>query len=181
MRKRAFTYVELGAVVLLIAMFAALVMPNLIALQHSREIRSFYTDVVRFVRSAREMAIARNQTLELRVGQGDSFEIVVPATEEAEAQVLETKELPQELRFGSFRLDGQESTAETWSVRFYFDGAAQSAMAEILEGNASRTLRIGSRDARVDLLQGNMPDEEPDEWEAGQIEIRQQTEAAPAP
>ncbi len=65
-RKKGYTLIEMMVVTLILALFAALITPNLVNIQESQARRAFSTKVVDLAGNAREMAISRHAIVYLQ-------------------------------------------------------------------------------------------------------------------
>lgn len=172
--RKGFTYVEMGAVILLIALFAAIVLPHMLQVERAAEARAFRSDLVNLVKEGRERAIADGRTSVLRMEDGgDALELVHLANEEeSEDAVLRTLDLLADAEVTASRRNGEDTTDETFELRLYPDGRSDRGSVEFDDATSTFTLTVDAK-GRAEIQDGATPEDADDRWEAGQIEIRQ--------
>ena len=68
-KRNGYTLIEMMVIVVLLALFSAMVAPNLIAMRDSQQRRALYTEVADLAGTARELAISNSATMYLTVDQ----------------------------------------------------------------------------------------------------------------
>ncbi len=66
-RRKGYTLIEMMVIVVLLALFSALIAPNYISMRDGQQRRALYTGVADLVGSAREMAISKSTTMYLQI------------------------------------------------------------------------------------------------------------------
>ena len=66
-RRNGYTLIEMMVIVVLLALFSALIAPNYISMRDGQQRRALYTGVADLVGSAREMAISKSSTMYLQI------------------------------------------------------------------------------------------------------------------
>ena len=117
MRRRAFTLIEIIVVCTIIALFSALVLPNVVALKASRERDATYSAVLDLAQRGREAAIQSGHTYTLRLEES-GMRVVLEPEEETGA-------------FASNREAGKMASAEPEKVKTVPHGLGLS------QGNAA--------------------------------------------
>lgn len=170
---RAFTLIELSVLVLLIALVAAAVAPNLAALKRSRVEREFPIALRRFAVEARERAISSGTPLALTFGdQLQVLSLVQVSTDGTGNQPLKQLSLTSELQTGRLELAGSESNSADWILRFFPDGTSDGGGVEFTRGNQTFCLVVDAATGASRLLDGQLPDTLGQRWQAGEIEHR---------
>lgn len=158
---RGATYVEISAVIFILALFAAVVSPSFTRASVSQQATKFYAEALSVCKDARERAISQGQPVQVSVNDQES---AVTASLIGDAQedgsTLATAQMPDAIR---------TVDASGWSVVFNPDGTADPDSVEFGEGDITRFLVV-ERDGSV-KWQNEPPDEET-RWEAGTIESR---------
>lgn len=188
--RRAFTLIELGVVVLIVLLFAALVVPSIVRDKEALEHREAYNKAYQLALRARVEAISSGLPHQLSFDDGESTLKVdrmdQPSTTSTTGQIQPTATLDEEqatmvasVRFpngvsvGSVRLGTNETSVSEWKLRFYPDGTTDGGGAELNEGNQTKLLKI-EKDGRVTLNDGHFGDPLEDLWQAGDYDRRTQ-------
>lgn len=173
--QRGYTLIEMIVVITILAVMAALIIPNFLAMKRSREIRDVESALIRLPSEARIEAQRSNTPVTLRV-DGDDLVMERSSTlEEPDPVEVQRLELPEAIRVDAARLGTESSDLGSWVWTVYPDGSAESAGLEFLEGESSRHSLIfpakSSDSSR--WLEGELPlDEENERWTAGELEQR---------
>jgi prepilin-type N-terminal cleavage/methylation domain-containing protein len=175
-RKRqasAFTLIEVTVVILVIAIMAALVLPNMVAIEESRQRRAAEATLQRLPAEAREESRRLKAPVTLRV---DGDDLVMERWFVGEDAGRDPEEVKRISLYGGVKIanvrQGSESISpEEWEWTAYPDGSAPSANLEVTEGDNTKMLYFPSEgDARW-LADG---EEDPSEggWSAGEVVVR---------
>ncbi|MFZ4508340.1 MAG: GspH/FimT family pseudopilin [Fimbriimonas sp.] len=174
---KGFTLIELSVVILLIALFAAAIVPNLGRQKDARLEAQFYEGARRLAVVARNRAIQSGTTMVMKYDDATQTLEVVPdtsgANNDTSETVLDQVQTPQtqgnsSMRAQTFVLEGADSNASEWQISFFGDGRATAGS---IQFNSGRTLQI-SANGMAQLIEGSVSTE-PESWEAGQLEQRQ--------
>jgi prepilin-type N-terminal cleavage/methylation domain-containing protein len=165
---RGFSLIEMGVVVLIVALLAALVMPNVARQRDSFERRQFYSELYRFAAGARESAIREQATLALVLDSGGRRIALFEETLEGENE-RSSVELPEGIDSSSSRMDGQ--AGGEWRVRFYPDGSSDGGGIELTDNGRVRALEI-QPNGSVRMIDGNIEAVGEEKWPAGDYEKR---------
>ena len=176
MKRRGFTLIELSVVIVLIALFAATILPKLNILRESQQAAAFRTDLVRFFRDAREKAISNQRTVEVRMN-GQSWQMSQVATDTGDGDVTEEDSLrslsmPSGASMSEFRLNKEDVSADDFLIRCFPDGTVSDASMEMTQDEAIYVLRVNGATGRVSLRRGELADENEESWPAGELEKR---------
>lgn len=182
-RTRAgFTLVEMTVVTAILAMMAALVVPNLVSLKRSRDIRDAEAALSRLPVEARNEARKAGVPVTLRI-EGDAIVMERPVTipsstggvPEEDGTVEETRRVrfAQDVEVEAARLRSEDIDPSVWIWQVYPDGTAEEAALTFREGERRRTLTLPV-DAAVlaRWTDGEMPPAEIERWPAGEVEQR---------
>ncbi len=180
-----FTLIEVMVVLTVLLLFVSLVTPKIVSQQSARQKRESYNQVLRLAMRGREEAILNGQTYQLQYRDGSGQVALVrqpvsqstvtaaaPTADSAAPEDVSSVTLPQEIRGSVFQLEGNSVEAADWKVSFFPDGKSEGGTAELVEGNAIRTLVIG-KDGSAKLQDGQAPQGVQDQWQAGELEHRQ--------
>ncbi len=75
-KRQGYTLIEMMVVTLFLALFAAVVVPNYVAIRDGQRRRAFYTSVVDLAGNAREMAITHNATMYLQADTSQNMIVI---------------------------------------------------------------------------------------------------------
>lgn len=172
--RRGFTLIELSVVIIVIAMFAAIVTPRLLAVRETTQSATFRMNVVRFFLDARERAIQQRTTLEV-AWDGNAFSLTDPAaeTDETEAEPSRRFALGQNATLAGTRIRGEDVSEDEWVAKFHADGTATDAAIQLDAGGADLTLVIDGESGKTRLERGTLDDLPERNWPAGEIEKRE--------
>jgi type II secretory pathway pseudopilin PulG len=185
-RGAAFTLVEMTVVVTILALMAALVVPNLVAIRDGQRARAWAADVLRLPTEARNEARRAGVPVTLRV-DGDALvmqrppapEPGEPADTEAEPQEVRRLDFPEGVTLEAGRRGRDAADAATWDWVVYPDGSADSGGLEFGTGGGGgsadghRTLLLPARASDEPRWQDGPLREDADErWQAGNLVTR---------
>lgn len=168
--RRGYTLIEMIAVTVILALVAAVVVPNLGTFKDGQTRRSFINGLPRLADQARVSAVTSGQTIEV-VYDGNSLAIQRPATDEDEANSMSREQLPAGIEVSKFQLKGEESSPEEWAVSFYADGTCDSGGLELDEGGRPIAVIFRPKSASVLVQNGALGDLPPDRWQAGELAV----------
>lgn len=171
--RRGFTLVELSVVIVLIALFAATILPKLVVVRDSQRAAAFRTEITRFFREARENAVTRRAVIEVRY-DGDSWEMVqLPSeTEDAEEEQLSQLGMLVGTSATAFRMNDADVAADEFLVRCYPDGTVTDAVLEWGGEGETYVLNLDGPSGRVTMRRGTIENQAEEDWPAGEIEKR---------
>jgi prepilin-type N-terminal cleavage/methylation domain-containing protein len=172
MRRRGFTLIEMTVVITVLAVMAALVLPNMVAIQRSRELRLLKASIQRLPQEAKQEARKSNAPVVLRVDGDDLVMERIPVGDEAGNDPVEIRRvaLNDAIRVERARQGEETIDLASWEWRVYPDGSCPSANLEFTEGDISEALIIeAAGDAH--WATGDEADME-QQWAAGDIETR---------
>jgi len=171
--RRGFTLVELSVVIVLIALFAATILPKLVVVRDSQRAAAFRTEITRFFREARENAVTRRAVIEVRY-DGDSWEMVqLPSeTEDAEEEQLSQLGMLAGTSATAFRMNDADVAADEFLVRCYPDGTVTDAVLEWGGEGETYVLNLDGPSGRVTMRRGTIENQAEEDWPAGEIEKR---------
>jgi prepilin-type N-terminal cleavage/methylation domain-containing protein len=170
--KKGFTLIEISVVIVLLALLAALIMPNLVAVKASRERNAFRSELRRLAVSAREDAILRSSIRVLRYEDGSNAFLTSTVSEDGTpADSGRSVALPEGVRVDSFRVGAREVAGGEWEMRFQIDGSTEGGGVELSDGAFVYSLRF-AEDGTVRLLEEELPNLSDERWSAGSYEQR---------
>jgi len=162
----------MSVLIVVLAMLAGLVLPNLPNLKRSREHRDFRLAVRRLASQAREEAILSKSPVILRADEADGRLVVEREAEDgSQGSVLASARAPAGVQFERFILATGDVNAAEWSLRFQPDGRAEGGGLE-LSFDGDRFYLLVRPNGAGESGWGEAPLVEVDEWEAGELERR---------
>lgn len=173
MSKRAFTYIELSVVILVLVLLAALVAPSMRSLVQSER----YRESVRTLRDlgarASQAAIEQGATQVVSYDDGGDELLVGPLGEDGvDPERAVPVALPEGMEATQF-VSGRHVVGPTdWRIQFYPDGTNDGGGLELLAGSEPMSLRFDPTSGRSRLERGSLPEPQTERWQAGEIEQR---------
>lgn len=172
MRRQGFTLIEMSVVITVLVVMAALVLPNMVAVQRSRDMRLLKARIQRLPQEAAMEARRSNSPIVLRV-DGDALIMErIPVGEEAGDDPVEIRRVPMngDIRAERVRQGQQIIDLASWEWRVFPDGSHPAVNLEFAEGERTEALVIeAAGDAYWST--GDAVEQE-QEWAAGDIETR---------
>lgn len=172
-RASGFTLIEVSVVIVVIAAMAVLVLPNMVAIEQSRQRRAAESALQRLPAEAREESRRLKAPVTVRV-EGD--ELVMERWFVGEDAGREPEEIKRISLYGSVKIEnvrqGSESySPDEWEWTAYPDGSSPSANLEVTEGESTKMLYFPPDGDGRWLLDG---EEDPTEggWDAGEVQVR---------
>lgn len=160
-------------VIVLVALLASSIAPQLSAMKRSRIEREFPIAALRLALTARETAITDGQAVSLMFGeQLRRMQVVRTDAESGTDNALFEITLSPEVETGRLDLAGRESNSSDWRLAFYPDGTCDGGGVEFRRGNQSFALVIDPASGAARIIDGQLPDTTGDRWQAGEIEHR---------
>lgn len=171
--RRGFTLVEVTAIIVIIALFAAMVAPNLASMKASRDHRAFFEKTSQIFAVARAKAIELKKPIEVHLddAKNELFLAQVDAdgnTTEVGARVA----LPSEMRVDELRQGTQTVSSGEWKPVFYPDGSSERSGIQVSEGDRTTSFVV-SKLGFMQQLDGTLPDASLEKWTAGDYVRRQ--------
>ncbi len=192
-RRRGFTLVELGVVCIIIVTMTAVIIPNMLAIQRSRNVWQFEQAIQRLVASSIEEAINRNREMVLTFDDGKNQFLLSTeaasqdssgapigsgsptslngAADDQERKVVASVILPSGTTVQQYQKAGQASNSGEWQIHFFPDGTCEGGGIELSENGATRTLYIDPRGSYT-FSEKALPDPSTQEWTAGDFQRR---------
>ena len=192
-RRRAFTLIEMVVVTMIILIMAGLILPNMVAITQSREMRSELAALQRMPTEARNEAAKARQVVDLKM-DGDYL-----VMEKTDPQTQETTEIKR-LQIGSQFLaetaqlqvvgvptvlmqnNSGSTDVASWKWSAYPDGTADSGgiTFEVGPKRTQQSLYIPA-DGEARWVTGPLPQPTEQAWTAGDLEQRSSTSTSTTP
>ncbi|MBC7807667.1 MAG: type II secretion system protein [Akkermansiaceae bacterium] len=174
-RRRGYTLIEMIVVITILALMAALIIPNFLAMKRSRDIRDAEAALIRLPAEARIEAQRSGSPVTIRV-EGEGLVLDRSATaEEPDPVEVKRLKLPDGIRLDAARSGTETTDLSSWQWVVYPDGSAESAGLEFVEGDSARhSLMLPAKPGESSRwLEGGLPQEdESGRWTAGELEQR---------
>ncbi|MBX7134916.1 MAG: type II secretion system GspH family protein [Fimbriimonadaceae bacterium] len=172
MLRRAFTLIEMLAVILVVAMIAAIAMPNLASMVKSGRQRNFLQSLERMTVDAQQSAMSTRSTVTLSVQNG-SLVAETGTTNTTDGRPVARLEAVEGISIDKYRLGTEEVGDGDWQVKFYADGTSDSAGLELTDASGAQwSFLIDPKKGRGHLGQGELPVDSGDKWPAGDYVAR---------
>lgn len=167
-----FTLIEATAVVTVLALLAALVIPNVVAIKRSREVQTLKSSVLRLPAEALNEARRSKKAVTLRADGTDT--LVMERAGAADEDPTEVKRLTlgTELRLDAAQSEGNPVDLGVWEWRVYPDGSAIPGRLELAEGNRILSLRLPGEGELPRWIATNAAEAGEERWSAGELEQR---------
>lgn len=161
-------------VIVLIALFAAVTTPRLLAMRDGADLRAFRWEAENVFQAAREAAISRGRPVRVALAEGSG---AIQAVDQAGGEsgqdlTVSSAEFPVGVSLIAVRRSGTEVDLTTWEVWFYPDGTATEAAAQFDIAGEPLSVTIAPGTAIVHATRGELPEPGQDTWEAGELEQR---------
>jgi type II secretion system protein H len=168
-KQHGFTLIELIVVLFVLVLLTTAIVPRVVALQKSRHLKDVEANIIRLPAEARNEAVRSGTPVQIRI---DGTALVMERAPTG-GQTEEVKRVPlgRDLEVGSAETGGQPADAGSWLWTIYPDGSAEAGGIEFTEGAAHKSLLLAS-DGSTRWVSGDLPDDLPERWPAGQLETR---------
>ncbi len=152
MRKRGFTLIELSVVIVILAMMAALVVPNIATAITGGRSRLYVQSVSDIVRQAREEAVFRKATVSLNRTDDGAFQL--STNQDGQTTQIKQTQTSADVTASAFESGGQSMSEGDWTVKFYADGTCDGGAFQLDANGASAAYRIRRSDGHLSITQG---------------------------
>ena len=171
-RTSGFTLVELGVIVLVIALLSALVVPRMSVAKRSINAKLSLDAVQRLASRARETSISSGRPVSMSFNETDRQFELKQQSDTGDENVVGSAALPDDFTANRFAAGESDMSSTDWKVTFYPDATSDGGTIELDEGGILRTLVIGSKSGLAKWQDGATPDNQDNRWQAGEIERR---------
>lgn len=177
-RHAGFTLIEMVVVTAILAMMAALIVPNLVAIHRSQAIRAAQADILRLPTDARNEAMKSGMPVILRVN-GNNLELDRWAESDTDydpqnpqqTQPYRSVSLGGDIQVDTAQQNGNSADTASWRWIAYPDGSAFSAGLTFRVGGSGRgSLWIPANGGQPEWRGGDLPDTTNDKWTAGELQ-----------
>lgn len=174
LRSRGFTFIELSAVIVILALVATGVMINLPAGLRGDQVRGFRIGLTRIAAQARQDAISGGAPVSVTFDEsGGRLQAGAQSTDRQTS--TNSVRMPDGFSAREFQLEGANSTAPEWVLRFYPDGTCDSGAIEFAgDGLETVTVVFDPKTGSARVSDSALADvvTAPERWEAGEMELR---------
>ncbi|MBI5706231.1 MAG: hypothetical protein HZC36_04500 [Armatimonadetes bacterium] len=183
-RQRGFTFIEMGAIIVIVVLGAMTAVASIAAAQRGEELRAFKADVKRLALLGREQAVSSGTTVTLAISSSESGlelrQSQVGAEGEESVSRLNQIQLPEGVSQRNFQIQGETVDSNLWAVRFFADGTCDQAAIEFWDGEDQPfSATFDPKTGRAKVTDGQIQIEQEDKWQAGELEIRGQNGGTP--
>jgi Tfp pilus assembly protein FimT len=168
---------EMTIVITLLALFAALIIPNLASEKSGREARQFFVKARNLMLEAKTRALSDGITRTIRLDDTGGRLVVerVSAGDGLDEEQTTTEEraldLPDGVTGSAFRVEKDDSTSAEWDIRFFADGKARAGGVSFTSNDRVISLTV-DKEGLVKQIDGPLPDATDETWDAGGFEQR---------
>ncbi|MCX6360704.1 MAG: type II secretion system protein [Armatimonadetes bacterium] len=175
MRRRAagqcgFTIIEMNAVVAVLLLATAIVVPNLVMIRRSRERDDVMAKLARAPLAALNTAQTSGDPVRMTVAEDALVVEQMPIG--GEAQEVSRVSFANWFTLDSQQQAGSQIDQGQWEWWAYPDGRAAEASLTFVDGADVRTLTL-TKEGRAYWLRGEPAEKGETEWTAGEIEVRE--------
>ena len=171
---RGFTLIELTVVIFILLLISAAVVPNVLSIGLSRDLKNREARLARLPAEARNEAVRIGKPVRLRVEDTALVMEQVPANTTDKAQKIKQVNFGKSIQVDSVQLSGQPSDMGAWRWTVYPDGSAENGGIEFVEGKVRKSLLLSS-DSDARWVSGGLPEQSPEHWPAGRLHQRGQS------
>ncbi len=159
-------------VITVLAIFAALIVPNLLNESRGREARQFFSKARNLMLEARSRSIGDQQTRTVRVDESGG-RLIVERIDQTSLETVEDKtlDLPEGVAGSAYRMADLESNSAEWEVRFYADGKSSGGGVTFTTNSRPISI-IVDKSGAIRQVDGELPDTQDESWDAGGYEQR---------
>jgi Tfp pilus assembly protein FimT len=163
----------MGVVIIVLAMFACLVVPNMLANSEGQKERLVKPRLEALVSLGRSMAASRRETVTLTYDSQDkAFVLSTGSTTDNEGTQASKAALPDSVTIARMTLKGDEVGESDFSVQFRPDGTADEAGVEFDAKRGTFSWFIGENRSDDAVSDSELSEKPETKWEAGEIEHR---------
>ncbi|MEQ1823752.1 MAG: prepilin-type N-terminal cleavage/methylation domain-containing protein [Fimbriimonadaceae bacterium] len=165
--RRGYTLIELSAVIVVLALLAVLITPNLGRSLVANQRRGYRAGVLRLIEDAKMRAAQLGTTITLRSGENGGFQLSSRNTD-GEETVLQSLDAVDGIETsGLFLKDGTENGSD-WAVNFYPDGSCDGGSIDLAENGSEIRYQIKPATGMVAIVSTDTEIQE-DRWQAGEF------------
>jgi prepilin-type N-terminal cleavage/methylation domain-containing protein len=180
-RQRGFSFIEVSAVIVVLALLAAIILPRLANARRSFELTTYRASLNTMATEARRRALQTGQPQTVRF-DGNALALSSGTVQDQDTQTTDadgtTTEAirrlttPEDTSWVAFRRRNEDVTQDDWRLTCYPDGSCDEVAAEFTQSGRRWLFRTEPRSGRPIITEGNLSDLESTSWEAGDIERR---------
>jgi len=167
--RRAFTFVEMTIVIVLVALFATLLLPRASVFQDSVKAQALLVDMRRTVDDAGNRAVSLRQPVVIRVSTTEVT--LATSDDEGTENVFKRTPLGNGTSVTASQVNGTDVSSDEWLMKVFPDGQCSAASLEVHTPTGDLTL-MRDVDGKPVWKKGKLADQPQDRWEAGTIEQR---------
>ena len=172
MLRRAFTLIEATVVIMVLALLAALVVPNVVAIQRSQAVRTLEQKVLRLPAEALNEARRNKKAVTLRAEGSDTLVLELAGDEGAAPTEIKRLTLSADLRLDAAHSKGESVDLASWEWTVYPDGSATPGRLDLAEGSKILSLRLPENGELPRWSTASSTEAGDERWSAGELEQR---------
>lgn len=169
MHRRGFTMIEMSVVIVVLALLAITVLPNVGSAVEANRRRDYRMSVPRMIGEAHNYAVRQGQTVTMRADTDGAFEVTTET--EGEESTLRSLSPVSGVEVDSLLAADGSDPGSDWALNFYPDGTTDGAVIELNDSGAIFRYQVLKNSGKVRLIGEDTP-LEADKWEAGDLAVR---------
>lgn len=169
-KSSAFTLVELSVAVVVLVIIVMAIVPTGAMWLKGTERSRFRSQALALLEEGQSQAVARRSTMEVSVS-GTTLTLQQPQTADGETSALiRTLSLPADTNFGqAWRKEAAEAS-EAFVISYYPDGTVNAGALEVNFPDGSQQVLMVNAAGKASWA--TAPPTEPENWDAGSLEVR---------
>jgi prepilin-type N-terminal cleavage/methylation domain-containing protein len=169
MLRRGFSMVEMTVVIVVLALMAAAIMPNVGTAVEQNRRRNYRLAVPRLVGEAQNYAIREGQTVTMRADTDGAFTLVTEA--EGEENTINELTPVEGVDIDALLTADGSDPGSDWQINFYPDGSSDGGVIELSDAGAPFRYQVLKSSGKVRRIGEDTP-LEAEKWEAGNLAVR---------
>jgi prepilin-type N-terminal cleavage/methylation domain-containing protein len=170
-KARGYTLIEMIVVVTILALVAAMVMPSLASMKATSDRRDMMSGIRRIAADARERAIRSSITTQIVYDEGAKELQIQEAQSDGTTTTLVRQPMTSGVEPQRFQLAGRDSTPTDFKLTFSSDGHSNGGGLEFKDFSI-----YVDQNGGYQFIDGPLPDPTQQNWGAGDLEQRMQTQ-----
>jgi hypothetical protein len=160
---------EMTVIIVILLLIAAAIVPNVVSVLNSEQLKSTEATIARLPAMARADAVKNQNPVQLRFDGSSVVEEEVEAN--GNTDLLNTIDLGDSVQVDQSQKNYLNVDPSSWDWTAYPDGTSDTGGVEVLIDSEKRSLIISSSGDAL-WTTGPLPDESQDQWTAGQLQQR---------
>lgn len=169
LNRAGYTFIEMVAVVAILSLVSMAIMPSLISMKKSSDMRETMAGVKRVAADARERAIQNSKETQIIYDDSGKQLQIQDVEADGTATTVRSVELLAGIEPGRLEIAGQDSNTTDFKITFSPDGHSNGGGIEFKDFSI-----LVDTDGHSKSVDGALPDPTDEVWQAGNLEQRTQ-------